>query len=474
MEIFGREKEIVLFEAALTSAQSEFIAVTGRRRIGKTFLIKTFFQAELCFHFTGVQNQPMKVQLSTFANELGLRQKRRMSTAKDWIEAFSLLRDYVETLETNTKKVLFFDELPWMDTPRSGFLQIFAHFWNNWAAWEKNIILVIAGSSTSWIINKVYNDPGGLHNRVTKRIWLKPFDLHETEAFLRSKHIILSRYEITLLYMALGGVPFYLNEIRSGESAAQCIQRLCFTEGGLLQDEFKNLYSAIFNKPDAHLKIVKTLAQHHYGLERGELLKKTKISNTGAASKVLDELVATGYLHYMIPFGKKHNGGKYILADFYSRFYLTFIDHQTSMNWMSAANSPAYYTWCGLAFEWLCHYHSMAVLKALGINGIRTSTSYLSIKDESGKMTAQIDLLIDRADHTINLCEIKFANDVYVMTKSEADAMRKKVSQLGAKLKRRKSIFPVMITTFGCEKNMYYLGQIYHEVTLDDLFKSTD
>jgi uncharacterized protein len=470
-EIIGRDPQISIFNEAMNSRQSEFIAVTGRRRVGKTYLINTFFREDICFYMTGVQNQPTQTQLRAFANELGYRQKSIVSTPENWLEAFAILRNYVSTVKTDRKKVIFLDELPWIDTGKSGFLQIFAHFWNSWAAWEKDIILIIAGSSTSWIVNKVYNDRGGLHNRVTKRIWLEPFKLSETEAFFQNKNIMLSRYEIALIYMAMGGVPFYLNEIRIGESAAQSIERLFFAKDSILKNEFDNLYQSIFYKPDAHLKIVKTLAQHPYGMERTELLKAAKVPNSGGGSKVLDELVTTGYLSYMVPYGKKSSGGKYILADFYSRFYLNFINNRKVSNWMSQINSSAYKTWCGLAFEWLCHYHKVEILEALGIKGIQTSTSYLNIKDEVGTMTAQIDMLIERADNVLNLCEIKFSNDIYTITKSEAENIRKKQFYLKTQLKRSKSIFPVMITTFGCEKNTHYLGLITNQLDLDSLFQ---
>ena len=469
-QIIGRNQQIETFNEACDSGQSEFIAVTGRRRIGKTFLINSFFKEDMCFYMTGVQNQPIKVQLRAFANELSHRTKRIVSAPNDWLEAFAILRDYVETVQTSKKKVIFFDELPWIDTSKSGFLQIFAHFWNSWAAWEKNIILVIAGSSTSWIVNKVYNDPGGLHNRVTKRIWLEPFKLAETEVFFKSKNIHLTRYEIAVIYMAFGGVPFYLNEVKRGESASQCIERLCFTEGGLLRNEFDNLYASIFHKPETHLQIVKTLVKHPYGMERSDLLKQAKITNSGGSTKILEELIATGYVEYMVPYGKNITGGKYILADFYSRFYLNFISNQKISNWMTLINSSTYKTWCGLAFEWLCHLHKKEILKGLGINGIQTNTSYLNIKDDTGKMTAQIDMLIDRADNTLNLCEMKFSNDIYTLTKTEADAIRKKMFYLQGQLKRHKSIFPTMITTFGCEKNMHYLGLITNQLDLDSLF----
>jgi uncharacterized protein len=468
--IFGRKKEIAVFNDVLASRESEFIAVKGRRRVGKTFLVTTFFKEQTCFYMTGVPNQPIKTQLTAFANELSYRQKKTVDTPKDWLKAFWMLRNYVETVETKTKKVIFIDDLSWMDTPKSNFIQLFAHFWNSWAAWEKNIILVIAGSSTSWIVNKIYNDRGGFHNRVTKRIWLEPFKLSETEAFFKNKNITLTRYDIVLIYMAFGGVPFYLNEVKIGESAAQCIERLCFEEGGLLKNEFDNLYASIFDYPEAHIRIAKVLAQHPYGMEKTKLLKQAKVANSDAATKILEELVTNDYLEHIIPYGKKSNNGKYVLADFYSRFYLTFISPQKNANWMSEIDTPAYKTWSKSAFESLCHYHKLGILKGLGINGVRTQTSYFNIKDDNGKMIDQIDMLIDRADNVLSLCEIKFSNNIYTLSQTEFLNIRNKVWYLQGKLKRRKAIYPVMITPFGCEKNIQFLGLFNYQLDMDCLF----
>ena len=287
----------------------------------------------------------------------------------------------------------------------------------------------------------------------------------------KANHVILSQYEISLIYMALGGVPFYLNEVKSGESAAQCLERLCFTEGGLLVKEFDNLYKSVFQNPEGHLKIVKTLAKHTYGLERSEILKKTKLNNSGATTKILEELTDTGYVSHIIPYGKNSSGGKYVLADFYSRFYLNFINSKKITDWTTLINSSIYLTWCGITFEWLCHIHKKEIVKALGLSGINTYTNYLNVKDENNKMVSQIDMLIERADNALNLCEIKFSNDVYSLSKTEFDNIRKKIFYLQDKLNRRKSIFPTMITTFGCEKNMYYLGLITNQVSLEALFE---
>jgi uncharacterized protein len=468
--IIGRDAECKVFEEALHSKSSEFVAITGRRRIGKTYLVNQYFGQEICFYLTGIQNETQTVQLQAFAQELSRRKNEFVLPPKNWLEAFDMLRTFLEKQTTKKKKVIFLDELPWMDTPKSNFLQIFAHFWNSWAAWTNDILLVIAGSSTSWIVKKVYNDTGGLHNRVTKRIWLKPFTLKQTEDFLESKNVKISRYEITLLYMAMGGVPFYLNEVKTGESAAQTIQRLFFENEGLLKTEFLNLYQGIFTKADAYIRVVKVLAKHRYGLDRNELLKQAKITNSGGGSKILENLILTDYIVEMLPFGKNKSGMKYVLNDLYSMFYLNFVDGATNKNWLSFMETTTYKIWCGLTFERVCFIHEQGIKKALGINGIRTQTSHLTLFDDDKKAKAQIDMLIERSDNVFNLCEIKFSDSVYDLKETEANKIRQKMSSLRSKIKEKQSIFPTLITPFGAERNRQYLGLIQNEVKLDELF----
>lgn len=358
-----------------------------------------------------------------------------------------------------------------MDTPKSKFVQLFAHFWNSWAAWQNNIVLVIAGSSTSWIIKKIYEDKGGMHNRVTKRIWLKPFNLKETEAYLKHRRVNLSQYEISLIYMAVGGVPFYLNEIKPGQSANQIIQQLFFEPNALLKTEFHNLFHSIFHKADAHIRVIQELAKYRYGLDRTQLLKLAKITNSGGGSKILEELLQTDYVAQMIPFGKKNNGAKYILNDFYSMFYLNFVEGTKIKKWYNQFNTPNYQIWCGLSFERLCMMHEYAIKKALGISGVDTHSSHLTLLGEDKKAISQIDLLIERKDNTFNLCEIKFTHDIYKITEAESMKIKQKEFYLRDRIKQRQSIFNTMITTFGCERNnMHYIGRIHKEVVLSDLF----
>jgi uncharacterized protein len=467
--LLGRDKQIQEFEDAIASDESQFIAITGRRRVGKTYLVNTYFGDEICFYLTGIQNQPTSIQLEAFTNELQKRSKQKIEVPNDWLEALFLLRNYLEKIKTKKKKIIFFDELPWMDTQRSGFIQKFAHFWNSWAGWTKDIIIIIAGSSTSWIVNKIYNDRGGFHNRVTKRIWLKPFKLSETELFLKHKKINFSQYDIAILYMAFGGVPYYLNEIKKGESVTQCIQRLCFSENGLLQTEFENLYVSIFAKADAHIKVVKILAKHNYGLGRSELLKKAKIANSGGSSKILEDLIAVGYIDYLVPFGNRANSGKYILTDYYTKFYLSFIENGNNTNWNIISISNIFKTWCGFSFERLCYDHIYEIVSALGIGATFKNSSNLILK-EANKINAQIDLVIERRDNALNLCEIKFSDKEYKLTALEAKKIANRKNNLATKIKSKEYILPTMITTFGCARNMHYINLIQNQVVLSDLF----
>lgn len=469
--IVGRERECLRLDRTMESNSSEFVAITGRRRIGKTYLINAYYEDAICFYFTGLQDLPLETQLEAFAQELSKRTKNIAPKINTWLEAFHYLKQYLSKVKSKKKKVIFFDELPWMDTPKSGFVQIFAHFWNSWAAWENNIVLVIAGSATSWIVKKIYNDRGGMHNRVTERLWLKPFTLKETEAYLKYKRVNLSQFEIAQIYMAVGGIPFYLNEIKPGQSANQIIQSLYFEPGALLRTEFDNLFHSIFNKADAHVRVIKQLAKHRYGLDRTELLKQAKITNSGGGTKILDDLLQTNYIAQMIPFGKKSNGAKYVLNDFYSMFYLNFVESKKIRKWDNQFETANYQIWCGLSFERLCFMHETEIKHALGISGVHTESSHLTLYDENKKAVAQIDLLIERKDNAFNLCEIKFTKDIYKMTEVEEIKIRKKEFYLRQKIKSRKSVFNTMITPFGCERNnMHYLGRIQAEVTLKDLF----
>ena len=470
--IVGRKEEQIVLNQLLESNRPEFLAVYGRRRVGKTFLIRQVFSGQIAFQMTGIARANTSQQLGNFfavIKELdkGIEQE---NLPKNWFEAFGILKNYLQRLNA-PKKVVFFDELPWIDTPRSNFLSALEHFWNSWASDRPDIVLVVCGSAASWMINKVINNRGGLYNRVTQRIRLLPFTLRETESFLRSGKVTLDRYQILQLYMVVGGIPFYLSEIRQGMSAFQEIDRLAFSPNGFLTTEYSNLYRSLFNHADRHIAIVETLAGKPQGLSREGIVQSSGMKDGGTLTTVLRELEESGFLNKSYPFGKKIKDSIYRLSDQYSLFYLKFIKDQHRAgagSWLSRIDSPAWRAWSGYAYESICLQHIGAIKKALGVSGVYTEESSWIDKNRS----VQIDLLIDRRDHVINLCEVKFTQHPFVLTKPYKEELEKKIFTFKEETQTRKSVFPTLITTFGLKDGVHSLGFIQNVVTMDDLFEA--
>jgi hypothetical protein len=389
--------------------------------------------------------------------------------AANWLEAFTRLTALLESKESE-KKIVFLDELPWLDTPGSGFLSALEHFWNSWAS-ARNILLIVCGSAASWIINKLLNSRGGLHNRVTDRIPLFPFTLKECELFFKSRGTTFDRYQIVQLYMVMGGIPFYLSQIDPKLSAAQNIDRLSFTESGILRAEFDNLYHSLFQKAERHVQIIEALSKKTKGLSREDLLKASKMPNGGGTTRILRELEESHFIRKYRAFGKKDKNSIYQLTDFYSLFYLQWIresDPSDQNYWVSQLDTPKQNTWAGYAFEQVCLEHISRIKLGLSIGGMKTETSAWSGKtDTSG---AQIDLLIDRADRVINICEMKFSIDPFVISKSYAEDLKRKIRVFKEVTKTRKAVHLILITTWGLVRNNYSDTLVQNELKMDALF----
>ncbi len=469
--IIGRavEKEILTEAAAATGA--DLLAVTGRRRVGKTYLIKALFENQLHFEFSGILNASNEQHLHSFSIALAKHNGKKPAKLPpdNWMDAFNKLTVYLSSLKKEKKLIVFIDELPWLDIHKSGFLAAFDWFWNSWAA-GKNILVIICGSAASWMISKIINNRGGLHNRVTKRIHLQPFTLRETEAYLRSNGIILSRYDILQIYMALGGVPHYLKEIKKGQSTAQNINRICFEKHGLLVNEFENLYNALFVNARQHILVIQALAAKQKGLSRKELLSATGLNDGGSFSRLLKELEQSDFITAYYPFGKIKKETLYRIIDEYSLFYLRFIYKKKNINWLQLSASPVYKSWSGYAFENICMDHIDKVKAALGIAAVYTEESSFYFKGNSSDMGTQIDLLIDRKDNIINICEAKFTDKAFSITKQYADALREKMRIFQEKTRTNKTLFLTMISTYGVAPNMHSLGFVQQEVKMDSLF----
>lgn len=475
--LIGREAEITILHEALASTSAELVAVYGRRRVGKTYLIRTVYEKELILELTGLNNAPFSEQLENFnltvAKAFGL--PKSGVQPQTWLQAFHLLMDVLEPTLDNTKKVFFLDEMPWFDTHKSGFLSAFDHFWNTWASKQKNLVVVICGSAASWMIQNIVRNRGGLHNRITRRMRLMPFNLYETELFLKSQYIHLDRYQLLQLYMTTGGIPHYLKNVRRGESVTQAIDRMCFTIDGLLTDEFKNLYAALFNNSEKHECIVKALANKSSGMTRNEILEACPLSSGGTLTKLIDELLESGFISEHSPFNKTSRDNIYKLSDEYSLFYVKFMDGSKAFGegtWQSKAVSPSWKSWSGLAFENIALKHIPQIKKALGISGVYTEQSAwrYAPKDASEKGT-QIDLLIDRQDMSINLCEMKFSLAEFTIEKSYAEELNLKRRIFLAKTGTKKTVFITMLTTFGVKENGHYLSTVQNQLKMDVLFE---
>lgn len=479
--IIGREKEIEELQALYDSQDPQFLAVYGRRRIGKTFLICEFFKNKgVYFEITGMKNGTLEEQLFQFAFEYTRQfSQDKIPPPKSWANALNLLYETIEKINPEKKVILFFDEVPWLASPRSKFLNALEHFWNRYLSRSNNVILIICGSSASWIIRNIVNNRGGLHGRITKKIRLLPFNLSETEKYLRSRHIELDRKQIVDIYMALGGVPKYLSYISKGKSAAQNINEICFALNGGLFGEFTNLYKSLFDGHEHHIAIVKALSKTAEGLTKDELLAKVKLSSGGTSSQIIEELVDAGFLIYVPSFNKKKAGGVYRLIDEYSLFYLTWVEESAKITlesdpqfWIKKYKTAKWLAWSGFAFEALCFKHIQNIKKALGIQALSTMESgwrYVP-KNNSKEKGAQIDLVIDRADRCINLCDMKYCDEPFTIDKSYAENLQKKKNVFREQLKTHKTLFTTMITTFGVKKIAHSLSVVDQQLAMNDLF----
>ena len=476
-DIIGREAELSMLSKAMNSDQAEFIAVYGRRRVGKTYLIYEHLKEHIVFSFSGSFEQSLKVQIGNFFREYIRYTKGQQYTElpKDWHGAFSYLTDFLYDLENNTKQkaVIFIDEMPWLDTPRSGFIAALEYFWNQHASKMRNVVLIACGSTASWMIKKLLKAKGGLYNRVTKRLLLRPFNLAETEAFCEYKRLQLSRYQIIQLYMVMGGIPFYLNELRTGKSVTQLIDELCFSTTGLLADEYEQLYYSLFKNADNHVAIVEALAAHPYGLSRSQLVKKSRLSDGGTFTRAVEDLLDSGFIIKYPSFKKKQKDSIYRLIDMYSLFYLRFIRmNNTGMvnSWQALSSEAKYISWSGYAFENICLLHVSQILTKLGISGTITNVSSWYYKGDDKIPGAQVDLLIDRKDGVINLCEAKFSNKEFLLSKEYTAKLRRKRAVFEQATKTKKSIVTTLISTYPAIENKYYLEEIHSAVDMDDLF----
>lgn len=470
--IIGRARERKELNRLLASKEAEFLALYGRRRVGKTFLVREHFQKQLCFELTGIKDANVNEQLANFHQQLTEWSGKTQPLPDTWQVAFQQLGDYLKSLRGSAKRVIFLDELPWLAGPRSGFLAALDHFWNAVASRDRRLVVVICGSAASWMIAKVIDHKGGLHNRVTARMRLEPFTLAEASQFLLSRGVKLTRYDQLMLAMVMGGVPHYLKEARPGESAVQIIDRVCFSPTGLLVGEFDRLYASLFENPERHVELVRMLAKHPQGVTRSAL---TKVYSTGGRlSSILRELEEAGFVRSHSAYEKITKDTIYRLADEFSLFYLKWMARggvSRGGSFLTKFTTPAWRAWSGYALETLALKHSRQIKAALGIAGVETTEcGWVHRPNKTWPDGVQIDLLIDRADHTIHLVEIKFSQGVFTITKDYAQDLRRKVAVFQGVTGTRKNVFLTFLTIHGVAPNAYAKELVPVELTTDCLF----
>lgn len=486
MSIASRLPEIALLNKIYSSKKPEFLAIFGRRRVGKTYLIRSVFEKKKCIFFaaTGLKDGLMTDQIANFTKRIGevFLSGIMPQIKSNWNETFQLLNDLLNKQAKNKKIVIFLDELPWMATRKSKLLQTIDYYWNQYWSREPRVKLIVCGSSTSWIINKIINNTGGLYNRITETIHLKPFTLLETEEYLKLNSVKLNKKQITELYMVTGGIPYYLSKVEPGQSSVQAIESLAFDSKALLFNEFNNLFDSLFEHSDAYVEIVKCIVNYREGIGQEALFKKLKKTSKGKTGlKRLEDLEHAGFITSFIPHFHKKRGVYYRVTDEYALFYLYWIEplKSTKMSaalrkgyWKTLSQTPKWYSWSGYAFEAICYKHLNQIRSALNLSlaSIPNSWRYtpLTKKNELG---AQIDLLFDRDDHSITICEIKFSNKLYDINKDYYQKLKQKVDVFIKVTGVKKQIFIAMISANGIKKNKYSAELVSGIVTLEELFK---
>ncbi len=471
--LVGREKELNLLEKITKDDNPHFVAVYGRRRIGKTYLIREAYKSRFTFQHAGIYNGTMKEQILAFEASIkdagGQIPKVR---AKSWFEAFEELKDLIRN-STERKKIIFIDELSWMDTPKSNMVKALENFWNGWASGRDDIILVVCTSATSWMLSKIVHNKGGLYNRLTEQIALSPFTLYECELYVKSMNIPFNKEQILNYYMIFGGVPFYWSKLEKGMSFCQNVDNLLFSSNGVLKDEFKYLYASIFKNPGDYISIIKALSSKKSGLSREEIIEKARITNSGDLTVKLEELESCGFIRKYKFFGTKKKYAIYQLIDSFTLFYYYFMENGFSDEhfWTNQINTPSINTWKGLAFERVCLLHISQIKQKLGIAGVQADVNTWFCKEDNnvGTYGSQIDLLIARKDQVINLCEMKYSGTNYTITQADDESIRRKIHDLATVTGTKYAIFPILVTTYGMIENSYS-GNIQSVVTMEDLF----
>ena len=475
--MIGRKQEVKELNRLYNRNKAELVAIYGRRRVGKTYLVDETFEGKITFRHAGLspadENSKglLRLQLDHFYNSLNVQGMEKCEKPKNWLDAFVLLEKFLQNRDDGSRQVVFLDELPWLDTPKSGFIRAFEAFWNTWGCHRKNLMVIVCGSANSWIQDKLLNNHGGLYNRVTYEIKLSPFNLKECEELYKSNNVNMSRYDIAQSYMIFGGIPYYMGYVNPEMSLAQNVDKLFFGKNAVLRDEYNRLFASVFVNPDMVKNIVQLLYTRNAGFTRKEIVEKLEITDGGRLSSNLNALISSDFIMKYVPFGYGKREEHYKLVDPFCIFYLHFIWKQKKISekfWQQNTTSAPVSIWRGFAFENVCFNHIEQIKRSLGISGVITETSAWSKKEDDTE-GAQIDLLICRNDNVINMCEIKYYSGEFRVTKSYYEKILRRQAILAERISPKFAIHSTLITTFGLNYNEYS-SAFSNVIVLDDLF----
>lgn len=476
----GREKEALVLTELYNRDEAELVAVYGRRRVGKTYLIDEVFKDRITFRHAGLspieddeqsEGNTKAKQLQAFYYSLITQGMKPEHRPKDWLEAFFMLEMYLQAIDDGSRQLIFLDELPWMDTARSGFITAFESFWNGWAC-HRNVMVIVSGSATSWVQDKLINNHGGLYGRVSYEIKLEPFTLRECELLLKERGVSLSRYDIVQAYMIFGGIPFYLNYLQRGRSLAQNVDELFFHKGAKLRPEFDRLFASVFGNPEMMKAVVKALSGRSMGYTRSEISELTGRSEGGTMTETLKALIASDFVIRYVPFGFSKREEYYKLIDPFCIFYIKHVAERNDIPdgfWQQNITSQSIVSWRGYAFENVCFNHITQIKRELGISGISTTQSAWTKTDGNDRST-QIDLIISRRDNIVNMCEMKCYSGEFAVDKNYDLVLRNRQSLLEEEIPKKSAIQKTLITTYGLKDNEYKWS-FDNVITMDALFE---
>ena len=453
--IIGREREIAQLEAVVASDKAELVAIYGRRRVGKTFLVKEFFKNKFDFYATGIFEGKKGDQLAAFCDAINMKSKNAVPVAKSWLQAFMQLRDHLASMK-KSRLVVFLDELPWFDTRASQFLKAFEWFWNSWGSTEDRLKLIVCGSATTWMTDQFISGKGGLYNRTTERIHLAPFDLHEASLLLASNGLDWDDSLVLDAYMVFGGVPLYLNMLRKELSLDANIDNLFFRDNAPLKDEYEFLFRSLFKNSDLYKRVLDAISQKNMGVTRQEIARSAGITESGTLTKALQNLASCDFIRKYSSFGKRERDCLYQLTDLAILFHKRFVEKYNGMDehhWSNTIDHPARRAWTGIAFEQVCLLHIVQIKQALGIAGVQTEACTWRYAGDEYTPGTQIDLLIVRRDKTINLCEMKYADGEYEISSKYNKELRERRGTFRNVTGTRYALHLTLVSPHGVKRN---------------------